>query len=599
MRDGWRTAPARRVNAGQHLRFFGLRPGLCPGLCRGLGATVSIAGARNVRLPRVNSVPPIRTRSLELRVARLPLWEILLALAVMAGCLLTGLGAFGLVGPDDPRYAFIARAMLQSGDWVTPRLYGHPWFEKPVLHYWTAAAAFRLFGVTEFAARLPSALAAVLATLAIAWAARRAYGPYAAQLCLLMMPSTIAAIAFARAATPDMLFAALLAAAAVAAAAMLEKTNATNSARIAFGAFLGAATLAKGPAAVILAAGAIALWALTSRAWRASLRLLHPLGVASFFAVASPWYVLCAVRNPEFLRIFILEHNFERYLTPVFQHPQPFWFFGVIIPAAVLPWTALFIPVAISAASMRLGDGWRHSAALFFACWAVFSVLFFSFSQSKLPGYILPAVPPLVFVFAAGADRFLGAATGITANEHATMQARWWVALVGAPFVILPPIAGYWLRNLPVESGFLSPRGMPGLLALSVSGGVLCALVALFGGARRALLLAAVLMTAMVIAINVRVLPKLDPYFSPRHAAREMPPEARQAADLSVFQLERSWQYGFNFYLDRDLPAWAPGTAPPSWMWTSAAGAASLERLGIQYGVTQRVSSQAWLLRLH
>ena len=520
----------------------------------------------------------------------------------MAGCLLTGLGAFGLVGPDDPRYAFIARAMLQSGDWVTPRLYGHPWFEKPVLYYWTAAAGFRLFGVTEFAARLPSALAAVLATLAIAWAALRAYGPYAAQLCLLMMPSTIAAIAFARAATPDMLFAALLAAAAVAAAAMLEKTNATNSARIAFGAFLGAATLAKGPAAVILAAGAIALWALTSRAWRASLRLLHPLGVASFFVVALPWYVLCAVRNPEFLRIFILEHNFERYLTPVFEHPQPFWFFGVIILAAVLPWTALFIPVAISAASARLGDGWRHSAALFFACWAVFPVLFFSFSQSKLPGYILPAVPPLVIVFAAGADRFLGAATGTKTNEHATIQtvqARWWVALVGAPFVILPPVAGYWLRNLPVESGFLSPRGMPGLLALSVSGGALCVLVAFFGGARRALLLAAVLMTSMVIAINVRVLPKLDPYFSPRRAAREMPPEGRQAADLSVFQLDRSWQYGFNFYLDRDLQAWAPGTAPPSWMWTSAAGAATLDGLGIKYGVTQRVSSQAWLVRLH
>jgi hypothetical protein len=106
-------------------------------------------------------------------------------------------------------------------------------------------------------------------------------------------------------------------------------------------------------------------------------------------------------------------------------------------------------------------------------------------------------------------------------------------------------------------------------------------------------------MTTMVLAINVRVLPKLDPYFSPRHAAREMPPEAVQARDLAVFELDRSWQYGFNFYLDRDLPAWAPGAAPPSWMWTSAAGASSLDRLGIKYSVTQRISSQAWLVRLH
>ncbi len=517
----------------------------------------------------------------------------------MAGCLLTGLGAFGLVGPDDPRYAFIARAMLQSGDWVTPRLYGHPWFEKPVLYYWAAAAAFRLFGVTEFAARLPSAAAAVLATFAIAWAALRAYGLYAAQLSILILPSTIAAIAFARAATPDMLFAALLTAAAAAAAAMLEKTRATNAARIAFGAFLGAATLAKGPAAVILAAGAIVLWTLASRAWYASLRFLHPLSVASFFVVALPWYLLCAARNPQFLRVFILEHNFERYLTPVFQHPQPFWFFGLIILAAILPWTALLIPVAISAARKRPKNDSRHSAAVFFACWAVFPVLFFSFSQSKLPGYILPAVPPLVFVCAAGANRFLGAVPRTGANQQPAEQARWWIALVGAPFVILPTIAGYWLRNLPVESGLLSPRGMPGLLGLSVLGGMLCALVAFFGRARWAPLLAAVLMTTMVLATNVRVLPKLDPYFSPRHAAREMPPEAVQARDLAVFELDRSWQYGFNFYLDRDLPAWAPGAAPPSWMWTSAAGASSLDRLGIKYSVTQRISSQAWLVRLH
>src|SRR5579864_8123484 len=91
-------------------------------------------------------------------------------------------GRLGLVGPDDPRYTFIARAMLQSGDWVTPRLYGEPWFEKPILYYWTAAAAFRVFGVTEFAARLPSALGALLATLAMAWAALRAYGRGAATL---------------------------------------------------------------------------------------------------------------------------------------------------------------------------------------------------------------------------------------------------------------------------------------------------------------------------------------------------------------------------------------------------------------------------------
>src|SRR5580704_2842398 len=101
-------------------------------------------------------------------------------------CLFAHLGAMGLVGPDEPRYVDIARAMATSGDWVTPRLYGQPWFEKPVLYYWSAAAAMRVFGTSEFAARLPGALAAVLTSVAMAWAALRAYGLQAAWLTVLM-----------------------------------------------------------------------------------------------------------------------------------------------------------------------------------------------------------------------------------------------------------------------------------------------------------------------------------------------------------------------------------------------------------------------------
>ncbi|HEY1865685.1 MAG TPA: phospholipid carrier-dependent glycosyltransferase, partial [Candidatus Acidoferrales bacterium] len=135
----------------------------------------------------MNSLPPIRTRVAQPDATQFPPWTVLLAFLVMGACLFSGLGRLGLVGPDDPRYAFIARAMLRSGDWVTPRLYGRPWFEKPVLYYWAAAAAFRLFGVTEFAARLPSALGALLATLAMAWAALRAYGRGAATLVILLL----------------------------------------------------------------------------------------------------------------------------------------------------------------------------------------------------------------------------------------------------------------------------------------------------------------------------------------------------------------------------------------------------------------------------
>ncbi len=538
----------------------------------------------------------------------------------MFSCLFSGLGRLGLVGPDDPRYAFIARTMLQTGDWVTPRLYGQPWFEKPVLYYWCAAVAFRLFGISEFAARLPSALAALLATLAMAWVGLRAYGRDTALLVMLLLPTSIAMIAFARAATPDMLFSALLAASAAVAAAILEKSRASLTLQIAFGAFLGAATLAKGPAAVILAGGAIFLWALASRRWRAVLQLIQPVSLASFLVVALPWYVLCAARNSDFLRVFILEHNFARYLTPVFQHPQPFWFFGVVILAAAIPWTPLLIPLAIAGPRAYLAQSWRDSPALFFGCWAVFPVIFFSFSQSKLPGYILPAMPPLILLLAVSMARDVrrhstpnpAAAPDPSSAPFASRTlangpiahgpiATTWMLLTASPFLILPLAAGYWLRHLPAEAGLARPLALPGLLIFTLAGGAVCAVLALAGRSRLALLSEALLMTLLLLGVNARVLPALDPYLSARVAAREMPAEARRAPDLSVFELNRDWHYGFNFYLDRDLPGWTPQAAQgpePSWVWTSAAGAAALDRLGIKYSVVERVTSQAWLVHL-
>jgi 4-amino-4-deoxy-L-arabinose transferase-like glycosyltransferase len=146
--------------------------------------------------------------------------------------------------------------MAETHDWITPRLWGTPWFEKPVLYYWTAGIAMRLFGVSEFAARLPSALAALLAVVAAAWTALRSYGLGAAWFSLLMLPTSVAMIGFSRAASPDMLFAGLLTAAMAVAVEILQKPRPGPFLRIAFGFFLGAAVLAKGPAAVVLAGGA-------------------------------------------------------------------------------------------------------------------------------------------------------------------------------------------------------------------------------------------------------------------------------------------------------------------------------------------------------
>src|SRR5438477_1974779 len=275
-------------------------------------------------------------------------WAILILITLYI-CYFSHLGVIGFVGPDEPRYAWIARDMAETGDWVTPRLYGKPWFEKPPFLYWGSALFFKLFGSSapEVAARLPSALSALLSTLALAWLAWRTYGEACARWLLLLLPTSVGMIGFSHAAATDMPFTGMLTIAMVCAAVALGLVPKNENtpilprtpwpALILFGFFLGLAVLAKGPAGAILIAGAVFFWAIFTKRWRDAFRLLHPAAIAAFCITALPWYVLCARRSPDFFRIFIIEHNFKRYLTPEFQHIQPFWYYAPILLIALFP----------------------------------------------------------------------------------------------------------------------------------------------------------------------------------------------------------------------------------------------------------------------
>src|ERR1700676_3712174 len=340
-------------------------------------------------------------------------WAVLIC-ATLYVCYFSHLGAIGFVGPDEPRYAWIARDMAETGDWITPRLYGKPWFEKPPLYYWGAAISFKLFGISEAAARLPSAISALLATLAMAWLAWRIYGAETARRLLLFLPTTVGMIGFSHAAATDMPFSAMLTIAMVCAAVIVglvpERSSRDGAqhaaplreedvaprrwlALVLFGFFLGLAVLAKGPVAIILCGGAILFWALFTKRRRDALRLLHPAAIAAFCVTALPWYILVARRNPDFFRIFIIEHNFKRYLTPEFQHIQPFWFYIPVFVVGIFPWL-FWIGRAFGVAQRK------DAIILLCVCWVLFPILFFSTSQSKLPGYILPCIPPAIFLIA-------------------------------------------------------------------------------------------------------------------------------------------------------------------------------------------------------
>jgi 4-amino-4-deoxy-L-arabinose transferase-like glycosyltransferase len=490
-----------------------------------------------------------------------------LILATLYVCYFSHLGAIGFVGPDEPRYAWIARDMAETGDWVTPRLYGRPWFEKPPLYYWGAAICFKLFGVSEAAARLPSAISALLATLAMAWLAWRLYGAETARWLLLLLPTTVGMIGFSHAAATDMPFSAMLTIAMVCAAVIVglvpDKSSQdgaqptaplqgeTGVARrwgvlILFGFFLGLAVLAKGPAGVILCGGAGFFWALFTKRWRDAFRLFPPAAIAAFCATALPWYILCARRNPDFFRIFIIEHNFKRYLTPEFQHIQPFWFYVPILFVSIFPWS--FFAVLGSVDLLRQHAAWKATASLFFLSWFAFCVLFFTISQSKLPGYVLPAVPPLVLLTTRSWTR---------RQVRDSSVAR--ATLFTGAFILVGAGVMATRVRVPFGSSFEEFWAWRWIEGIAVAGLLLCAL-ALSHKKLLAALTTCVLVLSAVESSNLYLLPRLDQLYSARQLTPLLTFYQEEAVRVCVYKLQRSWAYGLNFYAHREQPECVPTT---------------------------------------
>jgi 4-amino-4-deoxy-L-arabinose transferase-like glycosyltransferase len=517
-------------------------------------------------------------------------WTMPLSAVAVAVCLFGYLGAIGLVGPDEPRYVWIARSMAETGDWVTPRLYGLPWFEKPILYYWAVTIGFLMHLPAEWAARLPSAFAALAAAFAISWLAKKHYGGDTKSLCSpallapLIFSTSVAAIGFARSASPDMLFSASIALATASAARVSRFSGALRGADpiagmsrgdalplVLFGAFLGLAALAKGPAAIALSGGAIGVWALATKQWRAAFRVAHPLAIAAFCVVALPWYVLCAVRNPDFLHVFLWQHNFERYTSPIFHHRQPLWFFGPIVLLALLPWTALLWPVGQAGLRLWRAKSWANSPGFFFACWAIFPILFFSLSQSKLPGYILPAIPPLALLCAVGLSR------AISAHKPA---ARAILAAVAGAWILTGMVALVASRRMssPAAGSIGMSLALVGALFAIVAAALIIA-TSLRGNAQLATLVCGLLVAVGVEITSLKVLPGLDPYLSARPHAEFMHNDQHPDRILA-YQLSRSWMYGLAFYFHRELPEWSADDPRPALVLTTPAGLETIRKLG-------------------
>jgi len=511
-------------------------------------------------------------------------WTVLI-LATLYVCYFSHLGAIGFVGPDEPRYAWIARDMAETGDWVTPRLYGAPWFEKPPLYYWGAAICFKLFGVSEAAARLPSAISALLATLALAWLAWRLYGEETARWLLLLLPTTVGMIGFSHAAAPDMPFSGMLTIAMVCAAIVLRLVPAgagatnpvpTNSstpwvALVLFGFFLGLAVLAKGPAGIILCGGAIFFWAIFTKRWRDAFRLLHPAAIAAFCATALPWYILCARRNPDFFRIFIIEHNFKRYLTPEFQHIQPFWYYGPILVLAMLPWTVLFLWSAFAGFFNLSRSRYVNHFSLLLVCWSGFTILFFTISKSKLPGYLLPALAPIALL----------TTHSIASRLRLLHVARWLFSAVGLTLILVGVLASRFSDSIPFVTDIRPAPAVTLLTVIAIVGGVLTTALALY---RRlaASFLAATIGILGLMSICTNYLWQLDDGISARPVVLTAIEHltASQLSAATSYKLPRALKFQVNFYLHRETEEWTPNTERHALIFTNRKGSQELMKLG-------------------
>ncbi len=319
-------------------------------------------------------------------------------------CALTwfaGLEYRGLFTPDEGRYADIAREMLDSDDWVTPRLNGIKYLEKPPLQYWATAGAFAVLGVDEWTARLWPAYTGFLGIALLAFAGFR-LAPRSPWLATALMAAGCWGYFLGgQFLTLDMGLTFFLTVAMLAFLLSRRAGIAPSAERgwmILAWAGMACAVLSKGIVGLVIPALALVVYVALERDLSPLKRLHWAPGLAAFAAIALPWFVLAQQRNPEFFHFFFIREHFERYLLPDHHRPGPWWYFVPVLLVGLLPWTPS-IPAALARA-------WRTAAPpgfkidRFLVIWAGVVVVFFSASHSKLPGYVLPALPAILLLLA-------------------------------------------------------------------------------------------------------------------------------------------------------------------------------------------------------
>ena len=465
-------------------------------------------------------------------------WLLLIAFAIVW---FGGLGYRDLNQPDEGRYAEIPREMVATGNWVTPRLDGLKYFEKPPLQYWMTAVSFELFGQSNATSRLWTALMGFLTVPWVFFLGLRLYDRRTAFYGASLVASMLIWVAMGHLNTLDMGVSALLAFGVGALA--LAQTERGRRPRWVMGwmllgwAMLAAATLSKGLIGLVLPGGAVVFYSLWQRDWGLWRHLHLVKGLVVLVALTAPWFVLVSRANPTFLWFFFIHEHFLRYLTPEAHRSQPWWFFLGILWLGMLPWLGAGARSVVRAGrSWALGDG-SFDAERFFWTYGAFMMVFFSISDSKLVPYILPLYPFLALL--AGNQLARRLRIGVDAVAGAALA----IALLGVA-VFVRHFSTPWIP------AHLLLAGRPWVVASAL------VLLAGAGGAYRLRhhgryavlsLAAASLISFQLLNLGYQV---LSPMFSSREVARAMAPIADRGVPLySVGEYEQA----LPFYLKRTM----------------------------------------------
>jgi len=429
------------------------------------------------------------------------LWDDLALLALIFGVLyFYGLGETTLVNPDEGRYAEIPREMVATGDYVTPRLDGVVYFEKPPLVYWVIAGFLRVFGSSELALRAVPALFGVAGVLCAYAATRRLCGRPTGLAAAMVLGSSLLYFAISRILILDVVVSVLISATLFCFAVGVRE-EAGGRRRLAFyGLYAAAAlaTLTKGLIGFLLPGAVIFFWLLIFDQWKRLRPFYLPTGAILFLLIAAPWHFLAAQRNPAWVHFYFVREHWERFTTTEHGRYQPWWFFIPVMALGLFPWTGCLWPAIRHA----IAGGWskrkENAGHWFFLTWAAVIFIFFSKSESKLIPYILPVLPPLAVII----GRWL--ADVWQANTVRGFRVALWTFTITAGIFGVAMLVGLFTPGLAADATKLA-MVRPDLLVASLAllgGALLVPRLVLRGKFRSGFFALAVSVTAFYLALG-------------------------------------------------------------------------------------------------